>query len=83
MRTWVFIADMNYDGGVTISDLWLWFKWLYFYPGDALLLLTMEILPSVSAFFEISQADFGGVFSGVISFFVWAGLTFAFIDFWF
>ena len=83
MRNWAFTADMNYDGIVTISDVWLWFKWLYFYPGDLLLLLTMEFLPSFSAFLEISPENFGGTFSGIIGFFIWFVLFLKFIDFWF
>jgi hypothetical protein len=35
-RIWQFAADMNGDGVVTISDVWLWFKWLYFYPAPNL-----------------------------------------------
>jgi len=31
-RQWSFTADMNLDGVVTISDSWLWFKWIFFYP---------------------------------------------------
>ena len=48
MRQWDFNADMNSDGAVTISDLWLWGKWLYFYPGD--LLFAQLIGHSVSPF---------------------------------
>jgi len=33
-RQWAFILDMNRDGAVTISDVGLWMKWLFFYPGD-------------------------------------------------
>ncbi len=69
MRQWSFIADMNHDGLVTISDIWLWIKWLFFYPGDVLLqgLLSNGMAP----FFEITPESFGGWGSGVLSVFAW------------
>lgn len=70
-RPWRFVADMNFDGLVTVSDTWLWFKWLYFYPGDLLLLGLMRGAAPVAIFFEISDGSFGGEFSGVVSFFAW------------
>lgn len=76
MRLWSFQADMNWDGVVTISDIWLWFKWLYFYPGDGLLHIIIS-WPSVATFFELSVNDFGGGFSGVISFIVWGSILVA------
>lgn len=73
-RHWSFVADMNYSGTVTISDVWLWFKWLYFYPGDGLLYFVIHKAPALASFFEITFDSYGGVFSGVVSFLVWFGL---------
>jgi hypothetical protein len=70
-RLWRFIADMNGDGFVTITDVWMWLKWLYFYPGDGLLYLVEKVLPGVANFFEVSALTYGGGFSGIFSFFVW------------
>ena len=75
-RQWEFIADMNSSGTVTISDFWMWIKWLYFWPGDALIFLTMQKAPDVAAFFELSAAGFGGALSLFLSFALWiAGLV--------
>ena len=67
-RQWSFVADMNYNGLVTISDVWLWFKWLYFYPGDLFIYLSVNSFPSFASFFEISYNDYSGFLSGVVSF---------------
>jgi hypothetical protein len=62
---------MNGDGMVTISDVWLWLKWIFFAPGDFLLLVLMKYGTSVALFLEITPANISGVLSGVISAFVW------------
>jgi hypothetical protein len=71
-RHWAFVADMNADYGVTISDVWLWIKWLYFYPGDMLMYVAMDSMPRLASFFEIGLDSYGGVASGLFSFFAWA-----------
>ncbi len=71
LRVWKFVPDINYDGVVTISDVWLWFKWLFFYPGDGLIYLMITKTPKVAQFLEISYKNYGGILSGVISFFSW------------
>src|SRR6266850_116656 len=68
MRQWSFFADMNHDGVVTISDVWHWFKWLYFYPGDLALQGMLSYLPGFSTFFEVTGESFGGWGSGIFSF---------------
>jgi len=73
-RLWKFVADMNSNGNVTISDVWLWCKWLYFYPGDWLLGLMIHKFPQYANFLKLSYDDYGGVLSGVISFFVYSSL---------
>jgi len=65
------MADMNHSGSVTISDVWLWFKWLYFYPGDGFIYVMVSGLPSVANFFEITYGDHGGTLSKIISFLFW------------
>lgn len=70
-RLWTFVADMNSSGSISISDILLWFKWLYFYPGDYIFFAMMEVFPNVGNFFEISCDSYGGLASGIISFVVW------------
>lgn len=70
-RLWVFIADMNGDGVITIGDVWLWIKWLYFYPGDGLLYGVMSGVPQIAKFFEITSSSYGGIFSGIFSLLAW------------
>ena len=66
-RMWNFVADMNYDGQISISDIWLWFKWFYFYPGDWIIKFLINNIPSVANFLKISYEDYGGFLSGVVS----------------
>jgi uncharacterized iron-regulated membrane protein len=70
-RQWSFIADMNFDGAVTISDAWLWLKWLFFYPGDLLFYVLMTSVSPVARFLELSQSSYGGWSSGIISAITW------------
>ncbi|SRR6266702_1334759 len=71
VREWSFVKDMNYDGSATISDVWLWFAWLYFYPGDLFLYVLMTRYAALATFFEITTESYGGAFSGLFSFFFW------------
>jgi hypothetical protein len=71
IRQWTFLKDMNYSGSLTISDVWLWTKWLYFYPGDGAVYLIINNIPSASHFFEITYDSYGGVFSGIFSLIAW------------
>lgn len=71
-RLWGFIADMNLSGSVTISDVWLWVKWLFFYPGDYLISTLITRAHEFSNFFEITYDNYGGIFSGIISFWFWS-----------
>lgn len=70
-RLWGFYADMNIDGRVTISDVWLWIKWLYFYPGDLLIAGIAGVTPATAHFFEFNQGSYGGAFSGIVSLLAW------------
>lgn len=69
-RQWALVWDMNYDGVFSISDVWLWFKWLYFYPGDLVMYVILQA-PKLATFLEMTSDSFFGVASGVISGFVW------------
>jgi len=70
-RQWSFVADMTGNGTVTVSDLWLWIEWLYFWPGDGLIYLVMRYLPGAAGFLELTPARFGGPLSLFISFGLW------------
>ncbi len=70
-RQWAFVSDMNYSGTITISDVWLWFKWLYFYPGDGVVYFLINKAPVAGQFLEITYNNYGGTLSGIISVFVW------------
>jgi hypothetical protein len=72
---WKLVADLNYNGEVTISDVWLWFQWFYFLPGDGLYSLIMSN-DQLATFFELSTASYGNFLSGTISFFVWGPFLF-------
>jgi len=62
-------GDMNLDGVMTISDVWLWLQWLYFLPGDLTALVLID--SPVGNFFEITLSSLNGLGSGVLSFFFW------------
>jgi hypothetical protein len=70
-RLWHFKADMDHNGVVTISDTWLWFKWLFFFPGDSLIVGLMKF-GDIVTFFELSASSFGNWFSWIISFAFWS-----------
>jgi hypothetical protein len=71
-RPWEMIrADMNYDGLVTISDIWLWLKWLFFLPGDSAIWLTMDRAYGLATFLEFSTTSYGGWLSGFLSVVGW------------
>ena len=70
-RLWHFVADMNYDGSVTISDVWVWFKWIFFYPGDYCICWLIRKQAKIAAFLEMTVDSFGGGVSGCFSGFIW------------
>lgn len=63
------VADMNRDGAFTISDIWAWFKYVFFAPGD--LVIGLLYGSPAGRFLEIDLSALNGVGSGVLSFFVW------------
>lgn len=64
-----FIADMNADGAFTISDIWEWFKWVYFAPGDLIAIFLLDT--SIGNFLEVSWESLSGTGSGVVSLVLW------------
>ncbi len=68
---WHFQVDLNYDGVFTISDLGAWFKYAFFAPGDGLIYILDGSAPGLLRFFEMSTADYGGWFSGIVSGLTW------------
>lgn len=81
-RKWEFVADMTGNGHVTVSDFWLWVKWLYFWPGDGLIYLTMKYVPAVAAFLELTPGKYGGPLSLFISFGLWIVVLVLFVVTW-
>ena len=81
-RLWFFEADMDQNGVITISDLWLWVQWLFFYPGDLLILGIMKF-GDIHTFFELSSSTFGNWFSGIISFIFWLSIILRLVIFFF
>lgn len=71
-RQWIFVTDMNHSGAATISDVWLWFKWLFFYPGDMFIHSFIKDYPGIAQFFEVTYDDYGGVISGMVSVVAWS-----------
>ena len=70
-RQWAFILDMNRDGAVTISDVGLWMKWLFFYPGDFIHSALIALTPGVASVLGLSPEGYGGWGAGLVSAYVW------------
>jgi hypothetical protein len=69
---WRFAWDMNGDGVTTISDTLLWLKWLFFAPGDWVLLMIMQHAPNIGVYFEMSpDKSLYGFGSAILSIFGW------------
>lgn len=64
-QRWIFYKDANFDGAITISDVWLWIKWLYFAPGDLIIYLVSQS-SGLRAFFELSEESYGNWFSAMV-----------------
>lgn len=76
-RQWTWSADMNGDKIISISDVWAWLGWLFYYPGDLLMDYTIIHQTWAARFLELTPADYQGRLSFVLSFFGWtvAGLA--------
>lgn len=64
-----FVADLTGDGVFTISDVSAWFRWVFFAPGDFVLLHLVNT--GFGDFFEVSAQWMNGWVSGIFSFFAW------------
>ena len=74
MRDWTLGWDMNHDGVTTITDIALFLKSLFFYPGD--LILEKLIGSGFGQFFEMTHEWYGGFLSGFTSFICWSIVLF-------
>jgi len=70
-RNWSFVADMNYSGSVTVTDVGLWAQWLFFYPGDIVIYIMTNFFPQSSDLLGVSLGSYGGVISFLLSFVLW------------
>jgi hypothetical protein len=69
---WQIALDMNGDGLVTVSDAWLWLKWIMLAPGDVLLLLLMKHGTSIAFTLQMHpQSGLYGYLSALISAAAW------------
>ena len=55
----------------TVSDIWPLIEWVFFLPGDLLVLTLMAGGPEVATFLELTTESLGGSISGVVSFMAW------------
>ena len=75
MRRWNFVADMNFDGLINATDVWLWLKWIFFYPGDFIMQYMLKHAPLLAKGLEVTLESFGGAGSGVLSLWVFMAAT--------
>jgi len=68
VRHWNFVADMNGDGRESIRDLWRYFHWAFFYPGDWIIHYLTDT--TFGRYWELSSSDYGGLLSALLSFVV-------------
>ena len=66
---WRFTWDMN--GAMNGADTWLWLKWVFFAPGDLLLLLLMKQRTDAAVFLQINPSDLSGWIAGLLSAAIW------------
>ena len=68
VRHWNFVTDMNGDGRESIRDLWRYFHWAFFYPGDWIIQYLANT--TFGKYWELSSSDYGGLLSALLSFVV-------------
>jgi hypothetical protein len=73
-RRWTFVQDANGDGSVTGADVAEWAGWVFFAPGDWILLGLMRTQPDTAMFLDITPELESGLLSGIISLAVWIGI---------
>jgi hypothetical protein len=70
-KRWTFVKDANGDGIVTTADVSHWAEWIFFAPGDWLILAIMKHQPDAAVFFEMTPDLQSGLLSGILSLAVW------------
>ena len=79
---WRWAQDLNGDGRITISEVWAWLGWLYYYAGDASVNVYNGFLQSdLAKFFEMTPAYYGGQLSWWVSLAAWGFLFLMFLGF--
>ncbi len=68
-RLWSFIVDANMDGDLGLVDVMLWAEWLFFWPGD--FVINISIQSALLGFLGFNKSDFSGVKSFFISLVLW------------
>jgi hypothetical protein len=68
---WQTAWDMNHDGSVNLTDVWLFLRWVFFAPGDFVLLALMLYTTGFAALVGIGTQMLFGAVSGAISAVVW------------
>jgi hypothetical protein len=58
-------------GEITVNGIVAWLERLFFLPGDWLLWALATHAPRVAAFLDVSAADYGGLFAGIVSGTAW------------
>ena len=66
-----FRQDMNSDGQLTLTDVWLWAVQVFFLPGDGFIWLLLSYAPGLARFLEIGSDSYGGLFSAIVSVATW------------
>jgi hypothetical protein len=72
---WQFSWQMDADSIISISNALHSIGWIFFAPGDFILLETMLHPTRLALFFNISPDDLSGFGSGTLSFLWWVGLV--------
>lgn len=73
-RRWM-LPDANGDGVITISDTSGFLEWIFFAPGDWMILMLMTRHPEAAQFLEISPDALSAEISGVLSLCVWLAIV--------
>jgi len=68
---WQLSWDLNNDGSVNLTDIWLFLRWVFFMPGDFALLMLMLHATTVALYLGIGVNLLSGAISGAISAVVW------------
>jgi DNA-binding MarR family transcriptional regulator len=66
-----FVLDMNSDGRFTAMDAWLWVVQLFFLPGNSVLWLLLEFIPSFASFLELGSTSYYGALAAGVSAAFW------------